>query len=57
MRSVKEYLERAAEFEAMAAVAENEALMVRYADIAAFYRLLASDRERLIETRVISTQA
>jgi hypothetical protein len=56
MRSVKEYLEKAAEFEAMAAVAENETLMARYADIAACYRLLARDRQRLVETGVISTQ-
>jgi hypothetical protein len=57
MRSVKEYEETAVEFEALAAAAENETLMTRYADIAACYRLLARDRQRLIETGVISSQA
>ena len=53
MRSVAEYLERAAEFEALAAEASIESLKKRYKDIAAFYRLLAKDREWLIGTGAI----
>lgn len=53
LRSVAEYLERAAEFEGMAASAGVEVLKKRYADIAACYRLLAKDREWLIGTGAI----
>jgi hypothetical protein len=53
VRSVAEYLERAAEFEALAAEASIESLKKRYKDIAAFYRLLAKDREWLIGTGAI----
>lgn len=53
MRSVAEYLHRAAEFEAMAADASVEVLKKRYGDIAACYRLLAKDREWLISTGTI----
>jgi hypothetical protein len=51
--SVPEYLERAAEFEALAATATVEVLRKRYADIAACYRLLAKEREWLIGTGAI----
>ena len=47
MRSVAEYLQRAAEFEALAAEASIEPLRKRYEDIAACYRLLAKDRDWL----------
>ena len=54
MRSVAEYLQRAAEFEALAAGASIEPpLRKRYDDIAACYRLLAKDREWLISTGAI----
>lgn len=53
MRSVSEYLERAAEFEALAATASIDLLKKRYGDIAACYRLLAREREWLIGTGVI----
>ena len=53
LRSVAEYLERAAEFEGMAASAGVEVLKKRYADIAACYRMLAKDREWLIGTGAI----
>lgn len=53
MRSVAEYLEKAAEFDEMAAAANVEVLRKRYADIAACYRLLAKDREWLISTGAI----
>ena len=52
MRSVAEYLERAAEFEALASTATVE-LRKRYGDIAACYRLLAKEREWLIGTGAI----
>ena len=50
MRSVADYLERAAEFEALAAKTDIEILQKRYSDIAACYRLLAKEREWLIGT-------
>jgi hypothetical protein len=53
VRSVAEYLQRAAEFEALAAEASIEPLRERYDDIAACYRLLAKDREWLIGTGAI----
>ena len=53
LRSVAEYLERAAEFEGMAESAAVDVLKKRYADIAACYRLLAKDREWLIGTGAI----
>jgi hypothetical protein len=42
VRSVAEYLERAAEFEALAGTATVDVLRKRYGDIAAWYRLLAN---------------
>jgi hypothetical protein len=56
LRSVAEYLERAAEFEGMAASAGVDVLKKRYADIAACYRLLAKDREWLIGTGAIGSE-
>jgi hypothetical protein len=53
VRSVAEYLERAAEFEALAATATVDVLRKRYGDIAACYRLLAKEREWLIGTGAI----
>jgi len=57
LRSVAEYLERAAEFEGMAESAGVDVLKKRYADIAACYRLLAKDREWLIGTGAIEQHA
>jgi hypothetical protein len=53
LRSVSEYLEKAAEFEALAATASGDAQRQRYRDIAACYRLLAREREWLIGTGAI----
>jgi hypothetical protein len=53
VRTVAEYLERAAEFEAQAAATSIDTLKKRYADIAACYRLLAREREWLISTAAI----
>jgi hypothetical protein len=47
LRTVAEYLERAAEFESLEATSAG-ALRKRFADVAACYRLLAKERERLI---------
>ena len=52
MRTVAEYLEKAVEFEAFAATS-SECMRKRFADIAACYRLLARDRERLVATGAI----
>jgi hypothetical protein len=50
MRSVAEYFEKAAEFDELARGARDPALKKRYADLAECYRLLANERQRLIET-------
>lgn len=50
VRSVVDYLQRAAEFEALAATTDVDELRKRYRDIAAGYHLLAKEREWLIET-------
>jgi hypothetical protein len=49
MRSVEEYLQQAAEFDALAARVDTPLpLRTRYADLAECYRQLAKERERLI---------
>jgi hypothetical protein len=48
MRSVTEYIDKAVEFSQLAADTTDLTLKKRYADLAACYRLLAQDRERLI---------
>jgi hypothetical protein len=48
MRDVAEYQANAVEFDPLAASATDEALKKRYADLAECYRLLASERQRLI---------
>jgi hypothetical protein len=49
MRSVEEYLSQAEEFDALAARIDTPMpLRLRYADLAESYRLLAKERERLI---------
>ena len=49
MRDVAEYQTKAVEFDALASSATDEALKKRYADLAECYRLLASERQRLID--------
>jgi len=57
MRSVKEYLARAAEFEALAnKPGEIATLKKRYADLAETYRGMAQERERLIAEGVIESE-
>jgi hypothetical protein len=56
VRSIAEYLERAAEFEELAAKATIDVLRKRYGDIAACYRLLAKEREWLIGTGAIESE-
>ena len=55
MRSVGEYLAKAAEFDELAESASEPALKKRFADIAECYRLLARERERLIKTGAIKS--
>jgi hypothetical protein len=50
MRSVAEYLEKAAEFDELARSTSEPALKTRYADVAESYRLLAMVWQRLLET-------
>jgi hypothetical protein len=54
--SVAEYLERAAEFEALAATASVDVLRKRMATSAAWYHLLAKEREWLIGTGTIEEE-
>jgi hypothetical protein len=56
MRSVAEYLARAAEFDELARCASAPVLRKRYVDIAECYRLLAKDRERLIAAGEITSE-
>jgi hypothetical protein len=57
MRSVAEYLAMAAEFDELARSASEQALQKRYTDIAECYRLLAQERQRLIESGKIKSDA
>jgi hypothetical protein len=50
MRSIAEYLGKAAEFDVLAKSTDNPTLKKRYSDVAECYRLLASDLRRLIAT-------
>jgi hypothetical protein len=55
VRGVAEYLEKAAEFDALAKEASEPGLKKRYADVAECYRLLAGERQRLIKTGAIES--
>jgi hypothetical protein len=48
MRTVVEYLDKAAEFDALARAAVHPGLRTRYADLADCYRMLAKEREQLV---------
>jgi len=50
MRSVAKYLETAAEFDELARLTSEAVLKTHYAHLAECYRLLAGERQRLIET-------
>ena len=54
MRTVTEYLLKAAEFDDLAQLVPNSALRKRYADLAECYRLLARERERLVTTGTLA---
>jgi hypothetical protein len=56
MRNVAEYLGKAAEFDELARSTTEPALKKRYADVAECYRLLASERQRLIATGAIKSE-
>ena len=56
VRSVAEYLARAIEFDDMANATRVPALQKRYSDIADCYRLLARERQRLIDECVIESE-
>ena len=55
MRSVAEYLDKAAEFDRLAVDSADASLTKRYTDLAECYRLLAEERRRLIAEHVITT--
>jgi hypothetical protein len=55
MRSVAEYLEKAAEFDELAR-STSEPVKKRYADVAESYRLLAIVQQRLIETGALKPE-
>ena len=56
MRSVAEYLEKAAEFDELARSTSEPVLKKRYADVAESYRLLAIVWQRLIETDALKSE-
>jgi hypothetical protein len=56
MRSVAEYLEKAAEFDELARSTIKPALKKRYGDVAESYRLLAIVRQRLIDTGALKLE-
>jgi hypothetical protein len=56
MRSVAEYLARAAAFDELARSTSEPSLQKRYADIAECYRLLAEERRRLIAEGTIESE-
>jgi hypothetical protein len=56
VRSVAEYLAKAAEFDELAGSAKLPELKKRYADVAECYRLLASERQRLIAAGTIKSE-
>jgi len=57
MRTVTDYLLKATEFDSLASEASDPSLKKRYADLAECYRLLAADRERLVETGALPDDA
>ena len=57
MRSVEQYMEKAAEFDRLTKEVSEPVLKKRYADIAECYRLLANDLQRLIATGVIESNS
>lgn len=48
MRTLAEYLAKAAEFDELAKAASLSALKKRYSDMAESYRVMATERRRLI---------
>ena len=56
MRSVAEYLEKAAEFDELARSTSEPTLKERYADVAESYRLLAIVQQRLNETGALKPE-
>ena len=57
MRSFADYLAMATEFDELARSSSEPALKKRYADIAECYRLLARERQRLIEIGSIEPES
>jgi hypothetical protein len=57
MRSVAEYMNKAAEFDGLADRAAEPSLKIKYADLAQCYRLLANERKRLVDEGIILTDA
>ena len=53
MRSVAEYLAKAAQFDELVVSTSEPSLQKRYADVAECYRLLANERRRLIAAGAI----
>jgi hypothetical protein len=56
MRSVVESLARAAAFDELAKSTSEPSLRKRYADLAECYRLLANERQRLVEEGTIESE-
>jgi len=56
VRTAAEYMEKAVEFEQMAGATQDPVLQARFSNIAGCYRLLAREREWLIEIRAMENQ-
>jgi hypothetical protein len=56
VRTAAEYMEKAAEFEQMAGATQDPVLQARFSSIAGCYRLLAREREWLIEIGAMENQ-
>ena len=54
MRTVAEYMAKAAEFDGFARATTQQGLKKRYLDLAECYRLLAKEREQLVAQGAIT---
>ena len=57
LSSIAKYLEKAAEFEQLAGATQDPVLQARFSNIAGSYRLLAREREWLMEIEAVEWAA
>jgi hypothetical protein len=56
LRGIAKYLKKAAEFEQLARATQDPILQARFSNIAGSYRLLAREREWLIEIEAVENE-